>query len=335
MLRHLKHIFFALLPLLLLSGCGDETKKPDIASVSANDFAARFKLRELAPDSRGGYGFESGGKILFLYPGLSVATYEGRVFSLLHAPFLAEDGLRIPLGIVGQLPSEIVQGTASPTPPSGGRMAVIIDAGHGGKDDGCNGGGLKEKDITLDIARRIRADMEKKNVPAKLTRDSDVYLTLDQRSQIANASPGAVFLSVHVNANANSQAQGVESYFIADRISDSARGKKAAAQYEIAGLSGSREVQTAANISSKYRRESEALANCIQQELVAASGQTSRGVKQENFAVLRETFFGPAVLIEVGFVSNPRTRQLLASPAYRQTLAEAIAQGVRRYMNGK
>lgn len=333
MLRHLKHITFFLLPLLFLTGCPNNTKKQDIASVSANEFAARYKLRELVPDARGAYGFEAGGKVLFFYPGLSVATYEGRVYSLLHAPWLASDGLRIPLGIVGQLPQEVVQGPSEPERPAG-RMAVIVDAGHGGKDDGCSSGSLKEKDITLDLARRIRQDMERKNVSVKLTRDGDIYLTLDERSRIANANPGAIFLSVHVNANQNPSAQGVETFFLADRISDAARGKKAAAQYDLAGLSGSREVQAAANMSSRYRQESERLASCIQQELVAASGQSNRGVKQENFAVLRESFFGPAVLVEVGFVSNPRTKQLLASPAYRQTLAEAIAKGVRRYMGG-
>lgn len=321
-----------LLPLLLLGGCKEKPKQEKVASISANDFAARYKLRELTPDSRGAYGFESGGKTLYFYPGLQVATYEGRVYSLLHAPWLEQDGLRIPKNIIGQLPQDFLKGLPAIT----GRMAVIIDPGHGGKDSGCQFNGLDEKDITLDVAQRMRGDMQKRNIDVQLSRDKDVFLTLEERSKIANANPGAIFVSVHVNANANTSAKGVETFYIADRISDSARGKKAANRYSIAGpggkLSGNQELQAAMGLSIKYRRESEALAKLIQEELVMSSGQSNRGVKQENFAVLRESFFGPAVLVEIGFLSHPGTRKLLANPAYRQRLAEAVSQGIRRYM---
>lgn len=329
-------ILFLGTALLLSGGCGEGKRPPSGKCLTAAEFARMFYLKEIPADGKGGYGFDADGARLLFYPGLCFVSFDGKVYSLPYPPQLCAQGLLIPEEDLKALPQEIRDRAAG---VSMRKASVIIDAGHGGHDTGARGGGLNEKDITLDISRRLKATLANSGVPGSLTRNNDVYLTLEERARIANSQPGALFVSVHVNANGSPVAQGVETYFIADRITDGARAKLAADKYDLAKsgakMNRQEEVQAARNMSAKYRLESEKLAKCVQAELAASSGQTNRGVRQENFAVLRGSFFGPAILIEVGFVSHPQTRARLATPAYRQMLAESIGRGVQRYLSSR
>ena len=333
--------FSALLPLLLgvlLCGGCFRSKDADIdpaAYMSAEEFACQFYLQQITPSVKGSYGFDADGKILLLYPGMNTASFDGKVFRLPVRPVVSAQGLLIPRTAIAAMPKEITSRTAKPRT---GRQLVIIDAGHGGNDPGARAGGLNEKDIALDIARMVERELSRQGIEVRMTRNSDVFLTLQQRANIANLNPGAVFVSIHANASNSPTARGIETFYIADRVTDASRAQTAITRYHIGGpqgnLSGRDGLAAAQAMCARYRKESQILAGMVQNQLIAATRDTDRGVKQDNFAVLRESFFGPAILVEVGFMTHPPTLQRLGTSPYRQQLAQAIARGVGQYLAG-
>lgn len=167
---------------------------------------------------------------------------------------------------------------------------VCIDPGHGGKDPGAESGGVQEKDITLTVALKIGALLTGYEVV--YTRDEDVYVGLAERALIANQAKADLFVSVHCNSAPSASANGMEVY-----------------------------VHTTRSAASK--RAASAIYDC----LLPVSGLRGRGVKADNFAVLRETKM-PAVLIELGFISNPDDRAKLTDSAWQDDAAQAIADGI-------
>lgn len=319
----------------LFSGGCFRSKDADIdpaAYMSAEEFACQFYLQQITPSVKGSYGFDADGKILLLYPGMNTASFDGKVFRLPARPVVSAQGLLIPRTAIAAMPKEITSRTAKPRT---GRQLVIIDAGHGGNDSGARAGGLNEKDIVLDVAKMVERELTRQGIEVRMTRNSDVFLTLQQRANIANLNPGAVFVSIHANASSSPSARGIETFFIADRVTDASRAQTAISRYHIGGpqgkLSGRDGLAAAQAMCARYRKESQVLAGMVQNQLIAVTRDTDRGVKQDNFAVLRESFFGPAILVEVGFMSNPQTLQKLGTTAYRQQLAQAIARGVGQY----
>ena len=167
---------------------------------------------------------------------------------------------------------------------------VCIDAGHGGKDPGAVSGGVQEKDIALAVALKIGALLTGYEVV--YTRDEDVYVGLAERALIANQAQAGLFVSVHCNSAANTSANGMEVYHY-----------------------------THASEASKHA------ARAIYDKLLPVSGLRGRGVKSKDLAVLRETKM-PAVLIELGFVSNPSDRAKLTNFAWQDDAAQSIADGI-------
>jgi N-acetylmuramoyl-L-alanine amidase len=217
-------------------------------------------------------------------------------------------------------------------------FVAVLDPGHGGEKEGAvSDDGTREKDLTLEIARRLKARLEKQGARVILTRDADGTVPLPQRAALANAEKADVFVSIHLNAMpgpARQKAHGVETYFLSADASD-ASATAVAARENADRLAGEPEVdrsdavagiladlEDTANLS-----ESSRLAYALQDCLVRGVGTEDRGVKQAPFYVLAGARM-PAVLVELGFLSHPREGRRLRSASYQEALARALAEGI-------
>jgi N-acetylmuramoyl-L-alanine amidase len=257
-----------------------------------------------------------------LAAGLPFVRLNGTTHPLAEAPRFRGGVLQIPAAAARLL----APAGARPAPPL--RGVVVLDAGHGGRDPGAEAHGLREKDLALDIVRRTARRLRERGVEVILTREGDTFLDLADRPDDANRRPGALFVSVHLNAvgGANrATARGVETFILAPSVSEAYRLRQAARRYD---------VPDAARRSRAARAESLALARAVQAALVGKLGEVDRKVKVKNFAVLRECYFGPAILAEVGFLTHPETARKLRTAAHRDRIAEALAEGIARHLSG-
>ncbi len=211
---------------------------------------------------------------------------------------------------------------------------IVIDAGHGGKDKGAvSSNGLQEKTVCLDISKRLgKLIQNKMGVKVIYTRDEDVFIPLWKRTKIANESGGKVFISIHANSSPHSkQANGFETYLLRpgktqDAIEVAQRENAVIAMEEAAHDYGDftdEQIILATMAQHEFMKESEFLADVIQQELDKRLKTPNRGVKQAGFYVLVGGSM-PNVLVETGFLSNRAEARLLGKPSYRQKIAEGI-----------
>jgi N-acetylmuramoyl-L-alanine amidase len=216
--------------------------------------------------------------------------------------------------------------------PVAGRV-VILDAGHGGHDDGAAHHGLREKDVNLDVVLRTAAWLRAQGVTVRMTRDRDVFVPLPERSKMANRNPNALFVSIHSNAAAGGPNPfGVETFVLTSSFSDEERCRTALSRYNVPGNSREESRKTLRELTIRCRAQGPELATSIQRSLVRRLGEPDRGVKRADLAVLRETFFCPAVLVEIGFMSHPPTARKMVTPAWRDQAAAAIGEGIVDYM---
>jgi len=209
---------------------------------------------------------------------------------------------------------------------------IVVDPGHGGADFGAKGaGGLLEKDLTLAVARKLAAELRARKLPVLLTRNSDVFIPLAERTAIANRAHAALFISIHGNSAPEAEIAGCETYFLSVEASDDEAMRVALAENDVFGQAGtaadSRDVvgQVLGDlIRTEHLRESSDLAATIQRSLAKIPGAESRGVKQAPFAVLTGTNM-PAALVEIGFVTNAAEAKRLAQKDMQAKLAKALA----------
>jgi N-acetylmuramoyl-L-alanine amidase len=172
-----------------------------------------------------------------------------------------------------------------------GGTVVVLDPGHGGRDRGTMWAGVSEKTLTLNIAKKVEANLKARGIRTAMTRRTDSYRGLESRAAVANAFGRSVFVSIHCNADPHGSARGIETFF--------------------SGHGGRR------------------LACCIHGVLDARTSTPDRGIKFSRFTVLRKTSC-PAALVECGFVSSRGERRLLTTGLYQDRLARAIADGIVR-----
>lgn len=231
-------------------------------------------------------------------------------------------------------------------------FTVVVDAGHGGKDAGCVGTSIKEKDINLAVAQRVAKLLSKqKDVKVVMTRSTDVFLPLQQRCDIANAAKGDIFVSIHTNSLPETAAgrenkKGASVYTMGL--------SRAETNLEVAKRENS-VIKLEDDYSTKYDgfdpnstesyiifelaqnnhiEQSLNLASSICNEMASSAGRVNLGVKQEPFWVLVRTSM-PSVLVELDFICNPEVEEFLGSDRGRDSLAEAITTGILNYKNGK
>lgn len=221
---------------------------------------------------------------------------------------------------------------------------VIIDPGHGGKDPGKIGpGGVREKDLTLAIARRLANTLrERGGFEVHLTRTTDTLIALADRPHMANRwkdnRPAALFISIHANSAANRNARGFETFFLSDARTEDERRvaemENAAVAYETPAdkASATNDLDWIFNTlrNDFYVRASNDLAEVIQKRIGSFHPGPDRGVKQAGFRVLVGAFM-PAVLVETAFISNDSDAALLKDSAFQQKIASALANAVEEF----
>jgi N-acetylmuramoyl-L-alanine amidase len=197
-----------------------------------------------------------------------------------------------------------------------GSRIVVLDPGHGGQDTGAKGRrGAEEKRAALDIARRVKTHLVAAGIKVYLTREGDRFVELEERSRMAKRWGADLFVSIHLNSAANSQAQGAETFVL------SAPGFSSTAGGSSSGMLP----------ANKYTAASTALGFSIQQMLIGQAGVIDRGVKRARFIVLKNAPC-PAALVECGFLSHPGEEQNVMKEVYREQLARGIAKGVLNYV---
>ena len=250
----------------------------------------------------------------------------------------------------GEAPASVKPGPATSAPTSVTRRpppritdrpginTIVIDPGHGGNNSGAiSRSGVPEKELTLPIAADLKAALERAMpVRVLLTRSGDESLELDDRSAIANQHKADLFISLHVNSSYGRSAHGAETFFLSLQASDEMAAEIAAIENQSG--SGDAQVDPLNDLDmilwdlaqTHHLSESQRFARLIQEELNGALGLADRGVKQAPFRVLRGAAM-PAVLVELGFLSNPEEEQKLQDPVYRTQLVDALVRATQRY----
>jgi N-acetylmuramoyl-L-alanine amidase len=216
---------------------------------------------------------------------------------------------------------------------------VAIDAGHGGFDPGTeSAGGVAEKTVALAIARRLAAALEARGINTELTRNDDEFLSLAERTELANRARAGLFVSVHLNSSPDWNTSGIETYYLnntTDRATIRLAQIENGEDYGALGRSDLNYILT--NLRQDYKaHESSSLARMIEGG-VAASVDTTLGLRVNTLGAKRGPFYVlvgaamPSVLIECGFLSNPREAQLLIQPGYQDALADGIAEAIMHY----
>ncbi|HVT57980.1 MAG TPA: N-acetylmuramoyl-L-alanine amidase [Thermoanaerobaculia bacterium] len=267
-----------------------------------------------------------------LVPGAEVESY------LLENPFrLVFDVHRR-----SAAPVPIAPGAAAAELRGGTTRTIVLDPGHGGSETGAIGpGGVAEKELTLVLARDLETRLlQRLPVKVVLTRNDDTKLPLDSRTAVANQNKADLFVSLHLNSSLGSGAHGAETYFLSSQPTDT-RAESAAAA-ENAGTAApttpgvGQENQDLQMIlwdlaQTHHLAESQRFAGLVQAELNQALDLRDRGVKQAPFRVLMGAAM-PAVLVELGFLSNPDEESKLQKPAYRADLVDALVRAIARYL---
>ncbi|MUP45674.1 N-acetylmuramoyl-L-alanine amidase [Gramella sp. BOM4] len=230
---------------------------------------------------------------------------------------------------------------AAEIPPSADKFVVVLDAGHGGKDTGNIGNGYKEKDIALSIVLMVGKALEEKGIEVVYTRDSDVFIPLEQRGKIANDANADLFVSVHCNAH-SSQAYGTETFVLGLHRNET-NFEVAKRENSVIYLEEDYEVTYSdfdinspesfiglTIMQEEYLDQSILLADFVQKEFTNKLKRKDRGVKQAGFIVLHQTYM-PSVLIETGFLTNNQEGAFLNSSNGRQKMAQSITNAIIEY----
>jgi N-acetylmuramoyl-L-alanine amidase len=194
---------------------------------------------------------------------------------------------------------------------------VVLDPGHGGQDSGAMCGGMLEKDLTLDVARRIDRLLDSEGIATLMTRLGDAYVSLADRAAFANRVRNCIFVSIHFNEDNQALSSGVETYYAAHQIT---AGSFLASWLPFLWRP----------LSDSPNLESQNLAGFIQEALVARTRALDRGTQAKQLFVIANVT-SPAVLIEGGFLTNKEDISKLASEDYRGQIAAAVADGILRY----
>ena len=189
-------------------------------------------------------------------------------------------------------PTIIFNPTTTTKYSSSNKKRVVLDAGHGGTDTGAIGGGINEKDITLDVAKRVEKLLKQKGYEVKMTRVDDTFVSLQKRVEISEAYTPDIFVSIHVNSSVKPEITGVETHY--------------------------------------YHQESMQLAQTVHSSFASAVHSPNRGLFKSKFYVINHTT-SPAILVEIGFISNSDERTALTGESRKQATAKSIADGIQEY----
>jgi N-acetylmuramoyl-L-alanine amidase len=288
-------------------------------------------------------------QIIFLIDS-SLLMYKGEQYNFIHSIIHKEGNYFLPVSFLKNVLPDILSSRISfgnekimATNPVDNRLrTIVLDPGHGGKDPGAIGNSKKnfEKEVALSVVKKLKKKLEENlNVNVILTRDKDEFVSLQQRTQFANSHTANLFISIHCNAHRNVKVDGIEVYYLSTAKTDDARAVEALENQVVYDYEGGEEaVQRYDDLAfiladmaqSEHLEESYQLGMKLQNNLVGATGCHNRGVKQANFYVLRGAFM-PAVLVELGFLSNKTEEKRLIKSTYQDKLVEAMFQGIKDF----
>jgi N-acetylmuramoyl-L-alanine amidase len=300
-------------------GSGGEVLRADQLAETAAAAAVADYPRPAGRRTRAAHGVRRGfwrrGRLL---PWLGLCLFAGCLYGLLRT------------GGPGTAPS-VAAATQAPGYPIKGGVDVVIDPGHGGQDSGAIAQGVVEKELNLDVALRVAEVLQRAGWRVRLTRKDDRYVPLETRVEIANALPGAIFVSIHFNdaqgqGSAVARASGIETYYSGAKL------LPVPAPAIVWKALFHRDKPVAEPVALDAVAAGALLADSIQQALIANTAAPDRGIKEAGYYVTRRVS-GPAVLVEGGFVSHPQEAHLLQDPGYRQKIADSIAEGIVRFLN--
>jgi len=248
-------------------------------------------------------------------------------------------------------PPRLVLDFSRPAEPAGTRArqgatplrTIVLDAGHGGHDSGAVGpGGLMEKELVLEVTKRVaRMLTDRLGVKVLLSRDGDHFVTLRDRTSFANRERADLFVSIHANAHRVVASEGVEVYFLSSEATDNAARQVAAAENSVVQFEKAANGSAAGRsdivktilwelAQSEFQAESSRLAETVLDSMTESLRIPNRGVKQAGFYVLGGAAM-PAILVEIGFVTNPKEEKRLKDSRYRDEIARAIVSGLADY----
>ena len=355
--RNIRYIKIAIIIALVLSGCAyhaDIVRMPDRSvynqSVILNN--TRYILLSRFCDS---YNLDwdwdlvsqrieikTGKRTVVLRPGSGLAVIDRKTCEFDYPVEYKNGTAYIPVKTAVFISEDVFGLRKYPAPVKGQHRIemIVIDPGHGGKDPGAvSRYGTKEKDIVLDISKRLKRNLEKKGFNVILTRDKDIFIPLGKRAEIANRKKAQLFISVHANAARYSRAKGFEVYYLSEATNDNARAlaaaENASLKFEEKTISEekgafSKNPTVCDLILSENREVSRELAYYICNATSDNLGMKKRGVKGARFAVLKGTVM-PAILVEVGFLTNRREEFKLKSTSFREKIANAISRAIISY----
>ncbi len=270
----------------------------------------------------------SGERRLLLYAGAGFQSYES---------FELSNPDRLILDLKGNRQAGAADPFRPAAPDRSGQTVIVIDPGHGGSEKGAVGPtGLAEKEVTLDLAKRLRDVLEREpGVTVVLTRSDDRLVELDERTAIANHNQADLFVSLHLNAAPRRSAKGTETYYLSMEATDDEARTSAALENRSPGGASEDEDPALELIlwdlaQNSHLGQSSQLAESVQDHLNRLTGTRNRGVKQAPFRVLMGATM-PAILVEVGFISNPDEEARFRTVAYREKVVEAVAGAVNEF----
>ena len=262
---------------------------------------------------------------------LTGATADAKPAATKPAPLPAASGTPI---------RPVIRPASTAKPPV---LSVVLDAGHGGNDPGMVSRWVMEKEVTLDVALRVRNYLAQRGVEVIMVRSTDTQLGADKRSdlearsRLANAGKANAYVSIHVNGG-SSAARGIETYYFGSTLGSSKRSN--AVRENGGGSIGQELTRQASNtaqglmgdlLSQAKLAFSAQLARSVQTQLIGMTGADDRGVQADAFYVIRNPTV-PAILTEIGFGSNPDEGAKLAQSGYRDRVAGAIAKGILKFL---
>jgi len=318
----------------------------------------RFDADALDADLRGGAGTDAFQNIHFGDTPQTVVIDLGPRFASFRAADQAAPaggGTRIAIDLMAQTDAPAPQQPTAPgqpvpppnpegppplldLPPAGGLRAIVIDPGHGGDDTGAKGAqGTLEKNVTLSVARRLKAALEARlGVRVLLTRDGDQAVPSDQRAALANNNKADLFVSLHANASVRPQVAGAEVFYLAFDAADTGPRTSQGGRETLPVVGGgSRDIDITPWQTAQVRHleQSSALARAVEGALREHIAMSPRALQQAPFRVLVGANM-PAVLVEMGFLTNAQQEQQLQSDQYQNALSQALLDAIVRYRAG-
>ncbi len=283
------------------------------------------------------YTLMSGHKSLMLHIGSEYAWTDGRLLQL-SEPVLLHEGVVVAPASLSPHLEELERSAVFRAPTAKSVRVIVLDPGHGGRDYGAiSAKGTREKDIALDVALRVKKQLEGSDLRIIMTRDTDVFIPLAARAKVANKKEADLFVSIHVNASTTNTLNGFEVYYLSDTADHHALAVQRAENTEpysrsLYWTNPSHELKTMHwdLQSSANRRLSVKLAEWLREDVGENVDTGPLRVKDALFYVLKWTEC-PAVLVETGYISNEGDEGRLVDPQYREEMAVAIARAILRY----